>query len=188
MDLETTVRGLAPRLLRYCLGRTGSADAAEEIAQEALAALVGRWRRHGPPDSPEGFVFAVARRRAVRAGLRRRLLLPLAALGNGHDDAPDSGGNATSNPGDPAASAGATPDVVERMERRHELGRVLAGLRRLPGRDREALLLAAAGELSTLEAARVLGISTSAFKMRLHRARRRLAALLEDRDDGSTRR
>lgn len=184
MDLETTVQGLAPRLLRYCLGRTGSAEVAEEIAQEALAALVGRWRRHGPPDSPEGFAFAVARRRAFRAGLRRRLLLPLAALGNGHDDAPDPGGPAA--PGS-VSPCGAAPDLLERLERRHELARVLAALRRLPGRDREALLLAAAGELSTAEASRVLGISRSAFKMRLHRARRRLAALLEDRDDGSAR-
>lgn len=176
MDLETTVRGLAPRLLRYCLGRTGSPEVAEEIAQETLAALVGRWRRHGPPDSPEGFVFAVARRRAFRAGLRRRLLLPLTALGNGHDDGSD--------PAEPAAAA---PDLLEGLERRHELTRVLAALRRLPGRDREALLLAAAGELSTAEASRLLGISSSAFKMRLHRARRRLAPLLEDRDDRSAR-
>ena len=40
---------------------------------------------------------------------------------------------------------------------RDELGRALAALRRLPGRDREALLLAVAGELATAEAARVLG-------------------------------
>ncbi|MFP3939228.1 MAG: RNA polymerase sigma factor [Thermoanaerobaculia bacterium] len=188
MDLETTVRGLAPRLLRYCLGRTGSAEQAEEVAQEALAALVGRWRRHGPPDSPEGFVFAVARRRAVRAGLWRRLLLPLSALGNGHDDAPDPRAPAARDPAVSAGSAGTDPNPLERLDRRRELARVLAALRRLPGRDREALLLAAAGELSTPEAARVLGISTSAFKMRLHRARRRLAALLEDRNDRSPRR
>lgn len=159
---------LAPRVLRYCLGRVGEAGAAEEVAQEALAALVRRWRRHGAPESPEAFVFAVARRRAFRAAVRRRLLVPLTALGEGGE-----GG----------------PGVEERAVARDELARTLAALRRLPGRDREALLLAVAGELPTGEAARVLGISPSAFKMRLHRARRRLAELLEDREverDGGT--
>jgi RNA polymerase sigma-70 factor (ECF subfamily) len=41
------------------------------------------------------------------------------------------------------------------------------------------LLLAAAGDLDVRSAARVLGISDSAFKMRVHRARRRLAQLME---------
>jgi DNA-binding CsgD family transcriptional regulator len=51
-------------------------------------------------------------------------------------------------------------------------------MRRLPGRDREALLLVATGELGLAESARVLGISLSALKMRVHRARKRLAQLL----------
>ena len=62
---------------------------------------------------------------------------------------------------------------------RTELGRTLAALRRLSGKDREALLLAAAGELGLGDTARVLGISLSALKMRIHRARKRLQQLLE---------
>jgi len=38
----------------------------------------------------------------------------------------------------------------------------------------------ALGELSSIAAAAVLGISVSALKMRVHRARKRLAAALED--------
>jgi RNA polymerase sigma-70 factor (ECF subfamily) len=171
MELEATVEALAPRLLRYCLGRTGSAEAAEEVAQDALAALVGRWRRHGPPDSPAAFAFAVARRRAWRAGVRRRLLLPLAALTDGHGRGGEAG-----------AEAAVGPDVEARAVARGEVSRTLAALRRLPARDREALLLVAAGELATEEAARVLGVSRSAFKMRVHRARKRLSELLEASD------
>ena len=77
VDLETVVRQLAPGLLRYCAARTRDRGLAEEIAQEALAALVQRWRRHGAPDSPEAFAFAVARRRSMRALLRRRMWVPL---------------------------------------------------------------------------------------------------------------
>ncbi len=40
MDLETTVDTLAPGLLRFCRGLLSSAAAAEEIAQDALAAIV----------------------------------------------------------------------------------------------------------------------------------------------------
>lgn len=172
MDLDATVAELAPRLLRYCLARTGSVEAAEEAAQEALAALVGRWRRHGPPESPEAFAFAVARRRAWRASVRRRLLLPLVALTDGRGDPPGPMGA-------PASVAGAE----ERVMARRELDRTISALRRLPARDREALLLVAAGGLATGEAARLLKVSRSAFKMRLHRARRRLIELLE-RSDG----
>jgi RNA polymerase sigma-70 factor, ECF subfamily len=164
MELETTVEELAPQLLRYALGQTGDAALAEEAAQEALTALVQRWRRHGPPECPAAFAFAVARRRAFRLTFHRRLMEPLHALFNGHDPKP--------GPEETAAS-------------RTDLGRALAALRKLPGHDREALLLVAAGELGVGEGARVLGISVSALKMRVHRARKRLHQLLEERRNGS---
>jgi len=161
MELETAVRELAPQLLRYSIGRTGDAALAEEVAQDALAALVQRWRRHGPPDCPAAFAFAVARRRAGRLMLQRRLLEPLHALLDGHSP---------------------LPGPEERATLSIHLGRTLAALRKLPRRDREALLLVGAGELGPTEGARVLGITVPALKMRLHRARRRLRQLLEARD------
>ncbi len=162
MELETVVRELAPQLLRYSLGRTGEAGLAEEVAQDALTALVQRWRRHGPPESPAAFAFAVARRRAGRLAFRRRLLEPLHALFNGHSP---------------------LPGPEERAAMRSELGRTLAALRRLSGADREALLLVGVAELGPADGARALGISPSALKMRIHRARKRLLQLLEE-DDG----
>ena len=161
MELETAVRELAPQLLRYGLGRTGDPALAEEAAQDALAALVQRWRRHGAPECPAAFAFAVARRRAGRLRLHRRLLEPLHALLDGRSP---------------------LPDPEERATLRTDLGRTLAALRRLPGKDREALLLVGAGDLGPTEGARVLGISVSALKMRVHRARKRLRELLEDQD------
>ncbi len=160
MDLDATLAELAPKLLRYCLGVTVDRSAAEEAAQEALTALVQRWRRFGPPQSPPAFVFAVARRRARRARLKQLLLEPLDKLRNGHQ--PTS---------DPEARA------VERQRLRHTAG----ALARLPHGHRQALLLVAAGELDVATAAGVLGISRSALKMRVHRARQRLQELLEDR-------
>lgn len=159
MDLEATLFELAPRLLRYCVGRAADPSLGEEIAQETLTALVARWRRHGPPDSPEAFAFTVARRRMGRSFLRRRLLAPLESLVKEADE---------------------RPGPEERTVAKGLLARALAKLAELPRREREALLLVAAGELDTKTAAEVLGISTSALKMRVHRARKHLQGLLED--------
>lgn len=59
-----------------------------------------------------------------------------------------------------------------------------AALARLPDRDREGLLLVAWEGLSTAQAAQVMGCTPTAMRVRLHRARRRLAAALADLQPG----
>ena len=59
--------------------------------------------------------------------------------------------------------------------------RALTALARISRRDRETLLLIGAVGLRGDAAAKLLGISRSAFKMRLLRARARLRGLLEER-------
>lgn len=159
MDLDAAVRDLAPKLLGYCTLETGDRSLAEEIAQDVLTALVQRWRRLGSPDSPAAFVFAIARRRCARAAARRRLWRPLGQLLDRRDHR-------------------ATPEqlTVARAER----DRVIAGLARLGGRDRQVLLLLSVAEVGMEEAASLLGISVSAAKMRALRARQRLREALED--------
>ncbi len=160
MDLESTLGELAPRLLRYCRGRTANHQLAEESAQEALTALVTRWRRHGPPESPEAFAFVIARRRLQRQLWRQRWFEPLERVID--DRSPQ-------------------PDPESSLMTRSNLQRTLGALDRLPRRLRDAMLLVAAGELDTESAAEVLGISKSALKMRVHRARQQLGKLLEER-------
>jgi len=161
VELDDVVRELAPRLFRYAVGRTGDRGLAEDVAQECLSALVQRWRQLGPPESPEAFVFAIARRRAARAAVRQRLWLPLErAFGMSAD----------------------TPDPESAAIGRDERSRVVDAVRRLGSRDREALLLVVAAGMTTEQAAGTLGVSVSALKVRTFRARRRLAALLETRN------
>jgi RNA polymerase sigma factor (sigma-70 family) len=161
MDLDGAVHDLAPRLLGYCLLRTGDRGLSEDLAQEALAALVHRWRRLGPPDSPAAFVFAIARRRAGRALFRRRLWMPLDGL------------RARPSPSlDPEAR------LLEDVERR----RVATALGRLRPADREVLLLTTIAGLSLAETAAPVGTGLSAAKMRVTRARNRLRELLEEGD------
>jgi len=66
--------------------------------------------------------------------------------------------------------------VVAQVDRETAVARVMAGL---PPRDREVLRLWAWEQLSTDEIAYVLVISSAAARVRLHRARRRAEALLQ---------
>ena len=58
-------------------------------------------------------------------------------------------------------------------------GRILNLIDRLPGKERQALLLSAVEELSTVQIAAVLGTTESSIRSRIFRARRELSALLE---------
>jgi len=158
VDLEEAVGALAPRLLRYAVARLGDVSLAEDVAQESLTALVRRCRNGGPPESVEAFVFAIARRRVGRAVWRQRLWLPLEHVTGARD---------------------AQPSPETRAIARDDARRMRAALARLSSRDREALLLVALGELTMADAAAALGLSVSAVKMRVHRARARLIVLLE---------
>ena len=160
VDLERTIADLAPRVLRYANARLGDPALAEDVAQESLAALVRACRNGGGPDSAEAFVFAIARRRAGRATWRRRMWAPLDLAFGARTDAP-------------------SPET--RVILRDEAARVRSAIAALPSRDREAILLVAIGGLSMADAAATLGLSISAVKMRVSRARARLAARLEAR-------
>jgi RNA polymerase sigma-70 factor (ECF subfamily) len=52
--------------------------------------------------------------------------------------------------------------------------RLLAAIRDLPAAEREAFVLVAWDDLDSTRAAKVAGCSAATFRMRLHRARRRL--------------
>jgi DNA-directed RNA polymerase specialized sigma24 family protein len=60
---------------------------------------------------------------------------------------------------------------------------VLDAIAGLPRRERDALLMAAVAGLGVAAGSSALGISESAFKVRTFRARRRLAALMEQHRD-----
>jgi RNA polymerase sigma-70 factor, ECF subfamily len=81
----------------------------------------------------------------------------------------------------PKRSAGVDPeelmlsdpdgDPLDRMIERHHFDRVLSGIRKLPQRQREALVLRELDGRTHEEVAQHLGITTGASKTLLHRAR-----------------
>lgn len=68
----------------------------------------------------------------------------------------------------------ADDDPADRVVELDEVSQVAEALRRLPERDRAIVILRDIEGLSTREAAKILGISEGAAKVRLHRAHARL--------------
>ena len=77
----------------------------------------------------------------------------------------------------PAAPAAIVPDHAEAVA---GLATLVGAFNRLAEADRETLGLIAWDGLEPREAARVVGCSAATFAVRLHRARRRLEALLAE--------
>jgi RNA polymerase sigma-70 factor (ECF subfamily) len=138
----------------YALRRSDAATADDVVADTFLVC----WRRFDRvPDDVLPWLYAVARRclaNRLRAGRRERARIAPAA----------------------PAPADSTADTFEQRARARE---VLAALADLPAKEREALELCAWEGLAPADAAKVVGCTPAAFRVRLHRARRRLAARLD---------
>jgi RNA polymerase sigma-70 factor (ECF subfamily) len=138
---------------RYLLRRIGQPSADDVLAETFLVA----WRRFDSvSDDPLPWLLGVARRvlaNHLRAERRRSSLLTRLRT--------------TSTPEAYVAPASASLD-----------SEVAAALSALSAREREALLLVAWEGLDPLRAARVAGCSAPAFRVRLHRARRKVEAQL----------
>lgn len=145
---ERLYRAFGPEVLAFCRRRVAP-DVADEATAETFLVV---WRRLSDvPRSPRGWLLGIARLTLAnqRRGIRRREAL------------------------------------IERVgwERSAEDGTVdarpvIEALSSLSEFDQEALLLSAWDGLNSREAAQVLGCTPAAFRLRLHRARRRLERAL----------
>jgi RNA polymerase sigma factor (sigma-70 family) len=143
------------RLLRILTVATGSAQEAEDIAQDAFTRIYERWDSVRTMENPAGYltrtamnVFRSRSRRAARA-LKR------------------------------AVGIAAEPDVYEAVEERDLAARALA---RLTPRQRAALLLTEMLGYSGEEAGRMLGIRASTVWALTHQARASIRGSEEDLD------
>jgi RNA polymerase sigma-70 factor, ECF subfamily len=143
----------------FALRRTSRSAAQDAVSETFLVA----WRRlDSVPVTPKPWLLGVARR--VLANQRRsdgRQIALRARLGSPQ---PNCTEHDAAELADPASTQGD--------------GTVLAALAALTPAERDAITLIAWDGLSAEEAATVLGCSRAAFYVRLHRARRRLAAAL----------
>jgi RNA polymerase sigma factor (sigma-70 family) len=153
VDFEDLYRTTYPRVTAYARSMASREDAEDAVA-EAFAIA---WRRQHdiPRDAELGWLIGVTRR--VLANTRRsgRRAGALHALLDLQPRAPG-------------------PDPADRID----AGELRDALLELSPLDREAVVLTAWFELSSADAARALGITPAAFRMRSARARRRLRAAL----------
>lgn len=129
---------------------------AEEVVQESFVAMHGGWRRLRDSEKALSYLrqSVVNRSRSV---LRHRMVVDRNAPG----PLPDV----------PSAEQG----VIALLER----SAVVAALRALPPRQREALVLRYYGDLSEAQIASAMGISLGAVKSHTARGRSALRAVLE---------
>ncbi|MFE7574404.1 MULTISPECIES: SigE family RNA polymerase sigma factor [unclassified Streptomyces] len=137
---------------------TGEADAADDLAADALLALWHRWdrvREAGHPVAYARGVVANLARTRIRSAVRerRRIALFWAPRGGGDDG---------------AAEGPDVPAVVDVQE----------ALRRLPFRKRACVVLRHAFDLSERDTSLVLGISVGTVKSQTSRAVAELQRLL----------
>lgn len=150
---ESCFRDNYAAILAFAIRRLPDRATAEDAASETFAVA---WRRRELiPEEPLPWLYGIAlrvvanQRRSAERGGRLRDRLQQAADGDRGE-----------------------PEAVEALHRRESFARAF---RLLGEEDREVLRLVAWDGLDSAEAARVLGCSATAFRVRLHRARRRLA-------------
>jgi RNA polymerase sigma-70 factor (ECF subfamily) len=145
------------QVLAFTMRRVSGREAAEEVVADTFAVT---WRRRDCiPDGPLPWLYAIAanvignqyRSTRRRHDLGRRLA---------HEAGAETPGS----------------DPAESLARRDAFATAFA---QLEEREREVLRLVAWDGLEVREAAQVLGCSQGAFRVRLHRARRKLARQLD---------
>ena len=151
-------------LIRLAVIMLGDRPAAEDVVQEAFYGLYRRWHTL----SEETKALAYVRSSVIngcRSALRRRVRQLTGPAGD------RAGGTAGDFPGESAESA-----VLISEEHRQ----VLAAIRRLPSRQREALVLRYYLDLDEGEIASAMRVSRGTVKSTTSRALAALGRILED--------
>lgn len=81
---------------------------------------------------------------------------------------------------DTSVEADHADDVVHRVDEDARMARVLTAVRSLPRAERQAVELCLLGDLSTADAAELLGVAESSVRARISRARARLRTMLKE--------
>lgn len=155
---------------RFSVMVCGRTDETEDVMQEALVSTYRHARDIRDPDAFKAWLYRTVRN-ACLLNRRKRVgepahLLSLDDEGDGdHPRLPE-----------PHADSRSPEDELDEATRREQLRKALL---RLPGTQREVVVLRDLEGLSTREVSDVVGISEDNVKQRLHRARVALRAALE---------
>jgi len=163
-DLESLYREHVHALLGYAARRLGDPNEAADVVAAVFLAVLERPGGYDPArGTPRAWLFGIAAHMIASRGRRRGA--EYRALRRVY--------------GQRTLAADDFAELEARVDAANAATAVLAGLDDLPPAERELFLLVSLDELTPIEAAEVLGISPSAARMRLTRARRKLTPLAE---------
>jgi len=150
-DFDDLYRRHAPAVLRFAWGLSGSRERAEDIVSETFVRVLTRAPRI-ETRTALAYLLAVARNIFIDGVRKEWREVPL-----------------------PEQVSAGDARVEERLDERARIAAALEAIGTLPEGERSAFLLRVDHELSYEEIAAALGISVVAAKVRVHRARVRLA-------------
>lgn len=162
VTFEVFFRGEVGRVLAVVLALRGASVGAEDVAQEAFARAFERWERVGRMDRPDLWVQRVALNLATSR--LRRLGAESRAVGRLQRRA---GGD---------TEGLRVPSLVDEP--------FWTAVRRLPAKQARVVALRYAGDLSIEEIATIVGVAPGTVNSQLVTARKRLAVLLSDGEEG----
>lgn len=152
------------RLHNLARGLTSSAQDAEDLLQETCLLALRGWRRQRPDDP--GAWLATVCLNACRSAHRRRSARPQEVTADSWLlDRPDE-----------------AADTAEQALAGLDARRVRDALDRLPAVQREAITLMDLGGYTAAQVAEIIGSPRGTVLARVHRGRKALAALLDDRE------
>ena len=167
-SLDAFLADIGPRAFRFAEAGLRHHDDALDAVQDAMMKMLVY--RDRPAGEWTPLFWGILRRRIIdmqrRAGFRLRWLRPAGDLPHADDASID-----WADPGAGPASA---------HEQRESYARLVAALRALPPRQREAFTLRVFEELDVATTAQVMGCSEGSVKTHLSRARQALQSQLED--------
>lgn len=155
IGFEAVYRRYAGDLYRFALYLSGNEAQAEDLVSETF---VRCWASSEPIREPtvKSYLFTITRNLYLRERVKRARQTELSeSLVDGDD-------------------------VERAVHGRERLHSVLQALQRLPEVDRSALLMRAGDQLSYEEIATALGLSLAAVKVKIHRARQKLAPVMNE--------
>ena len=155
-DLGALYEASYGQMVRVATLLLGDVGMAEEVVQEAFMRVFAKLSSLRQPERAEGYVYRTVVNLA-RSRLRRRVLAARLVAG-------------------PASPSQVDDDVVELVRR----AAVVVGLRKLPTRQREAVVLRYYAQFSESEAATVMGVSVGAVRAYTARGAARLREELKE--------
>ena len=159
IGFQNIYRSYAKDVFRFAFWLSGDSDEAKDITSETFIRL---WTTKNDivVETVKAFLFKIAKNLFLQKKRNQKQNVDLDE--NIIDSAPQ-------------------PDTI--TEVRSELQNVLNAMQKLPEIDRIALIMKTHDGLSYQEISRVLGISVSAIKVKIHRARLKLALLTSIKKD-----